>query len=387
MQMFKCIQIYIFIFLSASLCKADADPTSQEIVYAFVNGAYTQVDKLFQVRLMEAKTPIEQGQILYLQGRFDMWRGKTDSAYKQFAKAIEVDPSLASYHYWLGRMYGERADEASVFKKPGLARNALKSFEAAVEIDPDHLEARKKLLEYHIYAPAILGGNKDEARRQADEIKIRDVVKGHIAWAIIFNHEKEKDKAETEYRTAFEMFPNHSEAVTSLGLFLNQNNQRSQAIQILETYLETDPSALTVLYTLGMLYKREQRYKPSLILHERSIHMCRDSLIALKSDRGSFTDVFEKAIMTQTRLIKALYESGLLVAECGDNIDQGIASLNMLFQVLPQTAKSTQAYGHYQLGRIYVLKGYPDSARVAFNTALKWNGKLKQAQKALKKLP
>jgi len=46
-------------------------------------------------------------------------------------KAIKLDESRSSYHQWLGRVYGMRAMDASVFRQPFLARNSRRSFENA----------------------------------------------------------------------------------------------------------------------------------------------------------------------------------------------------------------------------------------------------------------
>ena len=88
-------------------------------------------------------------------------------------------------------MYGQKAIKASIFRKPGHARNAKKSAEKAIALDPDHIQARFFLMGYHLYAPGILGGKKKEAQNQADQIKMRDPIRGHLAQAQIYRRKDE----------------------------------------------------------------------------------------------------------------------------------------------------------------------------------------------------
>jgi len=56
-------------------------------------------------------------------------------------KAVQVAPDKSSYHLWLGRAYGEKADASSFFTAAGLARKVRASFERAVELDGSNVAA------------------------------------------------------------------------------------------------------------------------------------------------------------------------------------------------------------------------------------------------------
>ncbi len=146
----------------------------------------------------------DRAQIYYLLGRINSWEGDVKAAFDWFETAVEADSANADYRYWLGMMYGAKAQGAIIFRKPGYARRTRKAFENAVRLDPDHLAARTKLVEYHLYAPGILGGNTDKAREQADEIKSLNPTEGHLVWGLIHLREKAQDRVEIAYLAAVE---------------------------------------------------------------------------------------------------------------------------------------------------------------------------------------
>ena len=147
------IFIIVLVFLSPSL---EATSTGiRPALAAFIDGRYADAEDSLKTHL--ARPGTDRAEIFYLLGRINTWEGDVEAAFDWFEKAVEADPEVADYQYWLGMMYGARAQRASIFGKPGKARRARKAFEEAVRLDPDHLDARTKLLEYHLFAPGRTG--------------------------------------------------------------------------------------------------------------------------------------------------------------------------------------------------------------------------------------
>src|SRR5260370_19501502 len=67
-------------------------------------------------------------------------------------RAVKLDPANASYHLWLGRIYGEKADRTSFFSAAGMAKKVRAEFERAVELDPANCEPRTDLAEFYLEA-------------------------------------------------------------------------------------------------------------------------------------------------------------------------------------------------------------------------------------------
>src|SRR5438128_7603607 len=148
----------------------------------------------------------------------------------------------AEAHYRRGVELGEAAREASIFRKFTLAREAREEFERAVQLDPNYIEARFALIEFHMLAPAFLGGGEDKAIAQANEIKKRDAIDGHRAFAMIYQHQKKQDLARQEYVAAVKERPNSPKAHFWLGVsYLPEKNYKAAASEF-NAAVRLDPS-------------------------------------------------------------------------------------------------------------------------------------------------
>src|SRR5438445_7899068 len=88
-------------------------------------------------------------------------------------QAVKLDPANAEYNRWLGRAYGERAEQNHSFF---LARKVKQAFESAVHLAPASIQARRDLMEFFSQAPWIVGGDKQKAREQIAEISRIDSI-------------------------------------------------------------------------------------------------------------------------------------------------------------------------------------------------------------------
>jgi len=73
--------------------------------------------------------------------------------------------------YALGRVHGQQAMAASVFRMPGLASKTREYFAQAVEQDPLLFEARSALAQFYLIAPGFAGGSAAKARALAAEAR------------------------------------------------------------------------------------------------------------------------------------------------------------------------------------------------------------------------
>jgi tetratricopeptide (TPR) repeat protein len=158
------------------------------------------------------------------------WLGRTyyeirdyDNAIAAGEKSIALDPKNSVYHQWLGRIYGGKADRDRSFS---YARKVKKEFEAAVELNPDNVAARRDLEEYDLQAPWVVGGNKDEGKAQVDAITARDPVAGHLARGVYdMDGAKKADLAEKEYREVLAAKPAKIDDYLEVIAFFQQQNK------------------------------------------------------------------------------------------------------------------------------------------------------------------
>ena len=125
-----------------------------------------------------------------------------DDAVKWGERATAERPQDASYHLWLARAYGRKAEDSSPLAAAGLARKAKNEFERAVQLDPANVEARSDLSKYYVQAPAIMGGGLDKARDQAAQVNKYDVAEAHLILAQVAAKERRYDEAESQFRSA-----------------------------------------------------------------------------------------------------------------------------------------------------------------------------------------
>jgi tetratricopeptide (TPR) repeat protein len=129
--------------------------------------------------------------------RLELW----DNSVRMAEKAIALEPQNSSYHLWLGRAMGRKAEDANPFTAFGLARRVKTEFERAVALNADNLPARSDLSEFYLEAPGFLGGDKSKAKQQADYIAKHDPAMASYIYARV--EEKQGGKlAEEQYKKA-----------------------------------------------------------------------------------------------------------------------------------------------------------------------------------------
>jgi len=137
-----------------------------------------------QLELAVAANPNDAQAHHYL-GRIAMHDTDFRGAISHLEKAASLEPSVAEHQILLGRAYGQLAVRSGMTKKFGLAKRARAALERAVELDPESIEARSGLIQFHLLAPGIVGGSSSKASAHATEIAKRNPFRGALARAWI----------------------------------------------------------------------------------------------------------------------------------------------------------------------------------------------------------
>ena len=178
-------------------------------------------------------------------------RNDMDAALKSYESAVALEPKNADYHLHLGEVYGRMALGANPFKMASLAKKAKAEVERAVELDPNHIDARFTLLEIYLNLPGILGGSDEKALAQAVEIRKRDKLLGHRAQARIYQKQKKNDLARKEYVDAVREQPDHPKAHYFLGVFLMSEKNWTGSLHELDYALNLDPKFMPTYFRIG----------------------------------------------------------------------------------------------------------------------------------------
>src|SRR3569832_374249 len=184
-----------------------------------------------------------------------------DSAIKAGERAVQLNPNVASYHLWLGRAYGSKAEQASALSAFSLARKTGASFERSVQLDPNDWHARRDLAEFYVEAPAIVGGGKDKARKLADTTQ-NDAATAAWIRATIAMEDKNSGEAESQFRAAIQASGNASSMWLELARFYRRQQRWSEFDSAMQQALNSPKKGSTDLFDAGEMLLRANRTLP-----------------------------------------------------------------------------------------------------------------------------
>jgi tetratricopeptide (TPR) repeat protein len=198
--------------------------------------------------------------------------GDLDNAVKECQKAVGLSAGNASYHLWLGRALGDKADHASIFSAYGMARQVSSHFEQAVKLDPNNVDAMTDLGEFYVEAPGIVGGGIDKARRLVPQLESKNAARAHWLLARIAGHNKDYATAETEYKKAIAAGSNTARAWVDLAGFYRRQNKLDAAVDAARNAVRTDAEHDAALVDAAGLLQRMNR-EPQLAIHALELYL------------------------------------------------------------------------------------------------------------------
>jgi tetratricopeptide (TPR) repeat protein len=142
-------------------------------------------------------------------------QGEQANSIAQYREAIRLNPKLPGAHFELAEQLRSATD-------PGLNGQAEAEYRAAIQVNP-----------YDEKSWVRLGG--------------------------ILADQGRLDAAKEYYTKALALQPKDSDAKTGLAIVLSSLNQTSEAISVLESALQDDPTNIEAHYRLSMLYRRAGR--------------------------------------------------------------------------------------------------------------------------------
>jgi tetratricopeptide (TPR) repeat protein len=179
---------------------------------------------------------------------------KHDEAKKHGERALELNGGDSDYHLWLARAYLAKAMESGIINAFRYARKGKSAYEDALDCDSTNVEARLELSMYLIAAPGIVGGDRDEGKRQAGIVELQDSLYGAYAWASVYEREEDFDEAEAALRRAVELDTSSTYyARYALGYFLERNGQYDKAVEVFKGILEHKPDELNAVFQVGKI--------------------------------------------------------------------------------------------------------------------------------------
>lgn len=193
-----------------------------------------------------------------------------DEAADIFEDAVKADPDNAEYHHLYASALGAGINDASLFRKAGMARKMRMAWERAVELDPDHAGARVSLFQYYMNAPRIAGGDRDKAVAQlADIARIADAraddLDLRMTHAFLCQQAEDWACAATAFEAVVAVEQDRMMAWYQIGrTALRSGDRHERGVEALLRYLEHSPAegepSLAWAHTrLGQIYLAQGR--------------------------------------------------------------------------------------------------------------------------------
>ncbi|HWR37065.1 MAG TPA: hypothetical protein VN622_14475 [Clostridia bacterium] len=159
-------------------------------------------DEALRILTDKAKIEPRNAEVFNLMNRLYYALEDWDNAARNGERAVSLQPASYENHLWLGRAYGEKADNASPFSAMGLARKSVDELYRALQLNPGDGQVRMDLAEFYVEAPGIVGGGRDKASRLADEVERTQPAVALWIRARVANKDKNLPEAERLFRKA-----------------------------------------------------------------------------------------------------------------------------------------------------------------------------------------
>lgn len=241
--------------------------------------------------------------------------GDAGRAIEMLDRAIRSDRNNANLHYLLGAAEAAHIGSRNTFGQMRAAGRMRRAWERAIELDPDHIQARFSMMVYYVQAPGIAGGDKDKARVEAAEISRRDEIMGHRARAVLASMDDD--------------FPG---AVGEL----------EQAL----TKVSDDPETrATLLQELGFMCQRAENWACA---HE----------------------AFSRGVVDDPEFMMGWYQIGRTALNARENVVEGIAALARYLAHEPKNNDPSLAWAHTRIAELHMLNNDHEQATFHVRQAL-----------------
>lgn len=292
----------------------------------FKSGKYDEAKRLYAERVAKSRNDADA---LFHLGRIAEEQDRHSEAVDWYEKALQLNDTSATYHFWLGSATGALAQRASKIKQPFLARRVKSEFERASQLDPKMLEPRLGLVDFYTMAPGFMGGSIEKAHEQAAEIKKLHPYRGQYAEARIAQRQKNADAEGKAFEAA------------------------------LASAKIAAPDSLAPWYWLAGWYRRNNRADEAFALY--------DSVMRRKPDEIA---------------VHASY--GVAASLTGRNLERGERELKFYLDNPPKNVNdATLSFVRYHLGQIYEKSARKDAAKTEYTQAVRLNKDNADARKAL----
>lgn len=294
---------------------------------------------------------------------FQRW----DEAIQQAQKAVSLDPKNAEFRAALADAVGSKLSAVSlgVFERMSLARRFKKEAELALQLDPDNIDANEDLLDFHLDAPGLVGGDKKKAAELADRMVHINPVRGYLMKVEIATHEKRTAEVESLLQQAISADPkNYFARTQAANFYLSKGDagltqaeaQAKQAIQL-------DAGRAAGYTALATVYAQQSRWK----------------------DLDSALEAAQREVPDD---LAPFYQAAksILTSNQGAELTRAEKYMRIYLSQPPEGNEPSLAAAHWRLGLIFEKQGHKNQAKQELQEALRLEPGFEPAKKDLKRM-
>ncbi len=291
--------------------------------------------------------------------------GDLDTAVREAEKAVELDGRSAAAHGFLAEACALSADRSTILKGLQYVRRMKKEIDAALSLDPKHIDTLLLETVFSYRAPVIAGGDKQKARRLADQVLAISPAWGYLAHARLYQLEGESGPAvESVLKKAVASDPSFYRARVSLALFYCGESNCSSPAAAERAALDAvavDPAAAGAYVVLARVYVAQKRWADLETLLSRAEN-------AVPDDLGPYFSAAHR-----------------LIGE-GQDFNRAETYLRHYLSQASEGREPTQAEARRLLAEMYERSGRKSDALRELQLALKFQPDYELAKKDLSRL-
>ncbi len=235
-----------FLVVVVSTASVQAQSVEQ-LQSALDDGNFTVVEQWLKEQGKTRLSPEQR----YIKGQYLLRTDEPKQALEDLEAAAKAFPENEDIWLSVAEAAGDAAGRAGLMSAGGLAKTARRALDHVVELNPQNLDAREGLIQFHTQAPWVMGGRTKEAYRQAEAIGKIDPVRGLLSKAQIDLSEGEAEAAESTFRSILAQDPTNEGAGIGLANVLQGKKQWRESIDVLSPLAQSEPPNLIAVYQIG----------------------------------------------------------------------------------------------------------------------------------------
>jgi tetratricopeptide (TPR) repeat protein len=207
----------------------------EKAVKLFNQEKYALAKPLFENELKDSPNHVK---IIEHLGDISIHLNNLEKAISYYRILIKLKPDEANFYYKYGGALGLKSQAGGKWVAIRLIGDMKDSFEKAISLKSNHLEARWALIEYYLQVPGLFGGSEKKAQNYANQLMKFSPVDGYLARGKIDEYYERYKSAEINYLKAIQIGGSKTTYDRLTALYKVKLLQSEKAIKVIEGYQE-----------------------------------------------------------------------------------------------------------------------------------------------------